>query len=131
MGENDTDVWALEEQGWRAIAAGKPREFYKQVLTDDAVMVLPGMVLDRNQVLDSWRDAPPWTSHQLDDRRLLRPAPNVAVAVYRATAERHGGYRYEALMSSVYVNESGAWRLACHQQTPLPAASEPRPPGSP
>jgi uncharacterized protein (TIGR02246 family) len=115
------DVWELEEQGWQAIAAGTPDEFYDKVLTEDAVMVLPGMVLDRGQVLDSWRDAPPWTSYELTDRRTLRPAPEVAIVVYRATAERPGGVRYEALMSSVYVKASGEWRLACHQQTPVTA----------
>jgi hypothetical protein len=39
---------------------------------------------------------------------------------YRASATRAGEPPYRALMSSVYVRVDGRWRLALHQQTPLP-----------
>jgi hypothetical protein len=67
MGTNNATatVWKLERQGWQAITEGTPRAFYDWVLTDTAVMVVPGMVLDRQQVLDSWDGAPVAELHPL------------------------------------------------------------------
>jgi hypothetical protein len=53
--------------------------------------------------------------------RLLRPAANVLLLIYEATAERDGGKSaYRARCSSMYLDPGdGQWKLALHQQTPL------------
>ena len=114
------DVWRLEQDGWQAIIAGTAREFYDRVLTDNAVMVVPGMVLDRDQVLASWDGVVPWQTYSLSDERVVSASPDATFVTYRATATRAGEKPYRALMSSVYVRSAGQWRLALHQQTPLP-----------
>jgi hypothetical protein len=51
---NTTELLELERKGWEALATGRGAEFYGRVLTDDAIVVVPGMVLDRAQSLASW-----------------------------------------------------------------------------
>ncbi|MDQ6748713.1 MAG: hypothetical protein M3010_11500 [Candidatus Dormibacteraeota bacterium] len=38
-------------------------------------------------------------------------------------AQGEGSPRYQALMTSTYVRRSGTWKLALHQQTPIPDGS--------
>ena len=66
-----------------------------------------------------------WTSHEIHDGALLlRLGPDVASITYRATAVRAGQDPYHALFTSVYVRREGAWKLALHQQTPVPSADD-------
>ena len=51
---------------------------------------------------------------------LLAPTADVAILTYRASATRGEGPRYRALVSSGYVRRLDGWKLAFHQQTPLP-----------
>lgn len=44
----------------------------------------------------------------------------MAFLTYRASAVRGEDVRYRALVSSAYVKRGDAWKLAFHQQTPLP-----------
>lgn len=116
----DRDPLELERAGWRALAATPEvaRAFYEEVLADRALFVLPGgMVLDdRASILDSMAGAP-WDGHELADERTMALGDGSVIVAYRTTAER-GGERYEAWITSTYVREDGAWRLALHQQTP-------------
>ena len=45
----------LEEQGWRALSSAEPVEFCDEWLADEAVMVVPGMVIDRGRSSKLWR----------------------------------------------------------------------------
>jgi len=90
-------------------------------------MVVPGPPpLDRAQALDAAAQSEGgagWASHEIHDgARLLRLGHDVASITYRATAVRDGQDPYHALFTSVYVREGGAWKLALHQQTPVPSA---------
>ena len=110
----------LEDRFWAA--AGDP-DFYRRALAANAVMVFPhpAGVLDRDAVIGAVAAAVPWASWTIEDRRVVRLGDGTAALTYRAVARRDGQAPYSALVTSVYVEEDGAWKLAVHQQTPLPA----------
>jgi hypothetical protein len=115
------ELWELERAGWDALCGGDPAAFYGALLSDDAKMILPGMVLDREAVLRSWQDVPPWREYELSDRSALPLGPDSMALIYRAAASRPGqADPYRAAMTSVYVHRDDGWRLALHQQTPEP-----------
>jgi hypothetical protein len=114
------DLEALERAGWDALCAGTGGQFYGSLMTPDAVMVLAhGAVLDRDQVVASLDEAPPWTAYRLSDARAVTLGPDAAALVYRGEASRPG-QDFAALMTSCYVRRDGDWRLAVYQQTPIP-----------
>jgi hypothetical protein len=117
-----TELLALDE---RFFEPGAGRALYEEALADPSLMVVPGPPpLDRGQALDAaaQSEAIGWTSHEIHDgARLLRLGPDVASITYRATAVRDGQEPYHALFTSVYVREGDAWKLALHQQTPVPS----------
>lgn len=113
-------LWALEEQGWEALSTENGGAFYRDYLTDDALMVFPFGVLAKDRTIEAIEAAPPWASYRLEEPRIVQLTDSSAIVTYRATARREGAETaYSALMSSVYVNRDGAWKLAFHQQTPL------------
>lgn len=95
---------------------------YRARLTDDAVVLLPGLgALDREAcaaAVDQSAGMPPWGEIAMTDARLIPLGDDAAAIAYRFDSDR-GGTRYVALMSSVYVRRDGEWKLALHQQTPL------------
>ncbi|MEU4245693.1 nuclear transport factor 2 family protein [Actinoplanes sp. NPDC026619] len=117
----EEELTVLEQRGWRALASdpATAEAFYRQVLDDAVVMVLPGgMVLDeREAILQSMAGAP-WTSFELSDWRVMHPTQDTAVITYRADARRAANDPYSALISSFYVRRRDGWKLAFHQQTP-------------
>jgi ketosteroid isomerase-like protein len=124
-GEIVTTVSELERAGWNALCSGRARAFYDQVMTADAVFVVPGAVLDRTQTLRSWDDVPRWQSVDLDPERIISVSDDVAIVTYRARAERPDEAPYIAQFTSVYRRrDDGDWRVAFHQQTPAPIAPE-------
>ncbi len=114
------ELWDVEQAGWEALSGGDPRSHYDRVLSENAVMIVPNMVLDRTAALDSWQGVPPWDAYQLTNREVLELGPDTAALIYHATAHRAGQHPpYHAVMTSVYVHRSDGWRLALHQQTPV------------
>jgi len=101
----------------RELGAG-PGDVYRERLLEDAVVIVPGQVLDREACAAAIDDSPGWDDMELTEPRLVEPADGVATISYRFAGTR-GDFRYEALMSSVYVRRNGAWKVALHQQTPL------------
>lgn len=112
----------LEKQGWQALssAGDAGKRFYDTILRDDAVMLFPGGLLleGKEQILESLA-AQPWKSYQIDDLRTLPLGDEAATVVYKVTAKREGREPYEALISSTYALDAGAWKLVHHQQTPV------------
>lgn len=117
----------LERRGWDALCAGTGAGFYGSIMADDGVMVLAhGLILDRDQVVASLNDAPPWRDYEISDERLVRSGADSAILVYTARAYRQGTEpAFSAQMSSVYVrNDGGHWQLALYQQTTIPDRQE-------
>jgi ketosteroid isomerase-like protein len=117
-----TDLPQLEQQGWEALASGQGAEFYGRVMAEDALTVVPGMVLDRRQTLASWEGMSLWSEYRLSGQRVIPLGRDAALITYEVTASRPGDERpYHAQLTSVYVaSGDGDWQLAFHQQTPLP-----------
>ena len=111
-------LWELERQFW--LRAGDV-DFYGEKLTEDAVMVFPAPygIVDRAAVLDAIAAATDWTTVTLDDRKHLRLSETSAVLAYRGTGVRPEG-EYATYATSVYALRDGVWKLALHQQTPIP-----------
>src|SRR5512134_639443 len=110
----------LERQGARALTSGNAAAFYRQCLSDDALMAVPGFVVDKRTFLEAIEKEGPWLSFRIEDPRVIEFTPNCGVFLYRAIGRREGQSEYVALMSSVYVHRDGSWKLAYHQQTPYP-----------
>jgi uncharacterized protein (TIGR02246 family) len=120
MGDPLTELLSLERQGIQALTSGGAASFYGPLLIDDALMVVPGFVVDKATFVQMVDSEASWTSFTVDEPRLTSLTPDAAVLVYRATGKRTGQPDYIALMSSVYVKRDGRWMLAHHQQTPQP-----------
>lgn len=112
----------LEEEGWRALSSGQGAQFYESMLTEDALLVVPGMVVDRATFLEAVQHEKPWSRYEIEDPRLVQLTADSAALVYRVTAQREGQPAYVALISTTYVKRGESWKLAHHQQTPLPSA---------
>jgi hypothetical protein len=94
---------------------------YDQFLTEDAVVVVPEMRLDKQQTVEAMAASPGWDSIRFDDEQCTRLGDSVALLSYRFTGRRGDDFEYSALMGSVYVRQQDGWRMAFHQQTPLRA----------
>jgi len=113
----------LEHQGWKSLCNSTGADFYGQIMTSDGVMVLAhGQVFDRQTVVDSLNQAPPWRTYDITDERLVTLGDDHAILVYTGRAYRDEDEpAFIALMSSVYIRHHDAWRLALYQQTPVSA----------
>lgn len=116
------DLLELEHQGWRSLCEGTGADFYGRIMTEDALMVLAhGQVFDRQAVVESLNDAPPWRTYDISEERLVTLGEDHAALVYTGRGYRgEGAPEFVALMSSVYTRRDGSWRLAVYQQTPVP-----------
>ena len=118
------EILRLEHAGWASLCQGTGADFYGRLMTADAVMVLShGFVLDRDAVIASLDDAPPWRNYEISEDRLIEVGEDTAILVYTGRASRgEGAPAFHALMSSVYTRRDGQWRLTLYQQTSVPDA---------
>jgi len=114
------ELLALERDGWQALVDGTAAGFYRDALAADALLVVPGMVLDGATWLASL-DGPQWASFDIADAREIDLADDAAALIYRAHAQRDGETPYTALVTSIYRQVGERWKLALHQQTPDPS----------
>ncbi|WP_156250723.1 nuclear transport factor 2 family protein [Pseudactinotalea terrae] len=115
------ELLELEHRGWESLCRGTGADFYGQLMTEDAVMVLAhGFAMDRAAVIASLDDAPAWDRYEITDERLIEPGDDCAILVYSGRARRGDEPEFHALMSSVYTRTGGQWRLALYQQTVVP-----------
>jgi uncharacterized protein (TIGR02246 family) len=112
----------LEEKVWAANRAGDA-DFYARVLRDDAFVVSRYGVQDRATILAGVRaNTVPYVSSTITEPRVLELTPDSALINYRVHVEalRNGEpMAFDALATSVYTREDGAWRCALHQQSAL------------
>ena len=115
MDDFNSMIWGLEKDFWLGGA-----DLYRRRLADEALMVFPGIVLSKQQTVDSIANGPRWTSVAFSDQRLVRFTSHTLALIYRASGSRVGQeLPYSALVSSVYVMQDDKWRLALHHQSPL------------
>ena len=114
------ELLGIETDAWKALSQpGAAARYYDATLADDVLMLFPGaMVIDDRQAVVDSMDAPPWTSFDITDARVLSLGDDAAVLAYRVRARRDDS-DYDALLNSTYVRAGGGWRLALHQQTPV------------
>lgn len=111
---NDAALLELERQFWFADG-----EFYRENLSSDCRMALPGMgLVDRSEAIAGIEAGARWEAVDFRAQRVGHLGADTAVVSYEATARNQNG-TYEALVGSVYVREAGSWKLAYHQHTPL------------
>ena len=115
------ELFALEHRGWDSLREATGGDFYGDLMTAEAVMILVnGMVLDRAMIAASLNDSPPWDSYTLTEPRFVPLGADVAALVYRASASREGQRApFVALMTSTYRLVAGRPRLALYQQTTI------------
>lgn len=118
------ELLAVERWGWNSLCDDTGANFFGSVMTDDGVMVLAhGVVMDRDAVVHSLGDAPPWQRYELADARVVHAGSDAAALVYLARAFREGDeHPFVALMSSLYLRAGNEWKLALYQQTVVPDA---------
>ncbi len=113
------DLVELEKAGWRALTKGPDvaDAFYREVLDDDVVMLLPGgrQIRERERAVLTMSGTP-WDGFVLEDVQVLTPRSGVGLITYGVIARR-GPLRYSALVASSYVKRAEGWRLVHHQQT--------------
>ena len=114
------DLVSLEREGVQALTSGGAASFYGPLMTEDALMVVPGFIVDKATFVQMVDREASWTSFTIEEPRVTSVTPDTAILVYRAIGKRPGQPDYVALMSSVYVKRDGRWKLAHHQQTPQP-----------
>ena len=115
-----TELEELERRGWQALSGPHGAAFYEEIMADDGLMVFPGTILNKAASIEAIKGAAPWARFELVDTRIIRPTPDTALVVYRATAARADAAPYRALMTSAYCRRDGHWQLVLHQQTPAP-----------
>jgi hypothetical protein len=112
----------LERRGWQALSSSDPIPFSEEWLADDALIVVPGMVIDREAFLEAVAREVPWSSFQIGEPRTVVVDDQTAALIYRATAQRPGRPPFTGVLTSLYVKRAGRWKLVLHQQTPDPSA---------
>lgn len=119
------DLLTLERRGWDSLCEGTGAEFYADLMTEGAVMVLAhGFALDRDAVRASLAEAPTWDRYEIREERLVPADENTATLVYTGHATRTGTAPFHALMASTYTRRQGVWRLTVYQQTPFPQPAD-------
>jgi uncharacterized protein (TIGR02246 family) len=112
----------LEEKMWAANRAGDA-DYYAHLLRDDAFVVSRWGVQDRPAILEGIRaNTVPYVSSTITEPRVLRLTPDSALINYRVHVEalRAGEpMAFDALATTIYTREDGAWRCALHQQSAL------------
>lgn len=106
-----------EHAGWRAILAGHGGAHYARAMTRDALMIVEGAVLGRDEVMRAFASTPPWDAYEIHEPAVVRLGDHAGILAYRAVARR-GDEVANLRMSTTYLYDDGAWHVAAHQQTP-------------
>ena len=102
----------------RELAAGDGST-YERHLTDNAIVIVPGAVLDKPATVAAMNQSAGWDELAMSEEQVIALGEDALALSYKF-AGRRGESEYAAFLSSVYVRSGGEWKLSLHQQTPLP-----------
>jgi hypothetical protein len=111
---------ALEREGWDALVAGEGGRYYREHLTDDALMAFSFGVLTRAATIEAMESAPPWERYEIADPQVVALSEDSGIVVYEVVARRRGQEPYCAVASTTFLRDGGGWQVAFHQQSPKP-----------
>lgn len=114
----EDELVEAEREGWTALSRGRGGSYYREHLTDNALMAFAFGVLSRDETIEAMESAAPWSRFEMSDPRVVALTQDSGVVVYSVVAQREGQEPYSAVVSSTFVREDGTWKLAFHQQTP-------------
>jgi hypothetical protein len=109
---------ALEHEGWDALVAGAGGRYYREHLTDDALMAFPFAVLTRAATIEAMESAPAWERYAIRDPQVVALSDDGGIVVYEVVAQRPGEEPYAAVVSTTFVRDGDVWKVAFHQQSP-------------
>ena len=104
-----------EREGWDAICRGDGGTYYHHAMTADAVMIVPGSVIERGAIMVALQGST-WDGYEMSEHRVVRLGDRAATLVYRVRAQR-GEQVFERRLATTYLYIEGRWRVAVHQQT--------------
>ena len=110
-----------EHDFWKANLAGDGA-YYAAALPDDALVVSPWGVQDRDAVVAGVSaNAVPYTGYEIDEGRGVPPTRHNALLTYRARGSGEQGgnpFTHTVYATSAYVRRDGEWTGgAFHQQS--------------
>ena len=120
MSDPDTPVIETLMEIERELAEGDGAT-YRDRLSDDAVVVVPGRVLDKSSTVEVMEGSPNWDDLSFANRRLRVLDDDAAIVTYRFTGKR-GYERYDAVLSSTYVREAEQEQVGARVPPADPAA---------
>lgn len=114
MGVDIDLTWEIE----RGLAAGRG-DVYDRHLAREAIVVVPGMTLDKAATVAAMDASPGWDEWSFGEETVREVGDDGVVLNYRFDGRR-GETTYAAVLTSVYRRDGdGEPKLVLHQQTPL------------
>ena len=113
----NSELIQVERRGWEALCSDEAEVYYRQHMTEDALMAFPFGVMDKEEALSAMAGAVPWSHYEMQNPRVVPLGQDSGVVVYSVTAQREGQDPFSAVLSSTFVRRDGDWKLAFHQQS--------------
>lgn len=117
------EIIFYEAQTWEALKSSGSALL--PFVTPDCIMIFPGASIFDNASKPTLREilnqpVKPWARYEMDDVRVVRLGPDVAMICYSVEAFRDET-AYEALTTSIWRRDGKGqdWKMALHQQTPI------------
>ena len=102
----------------RELAAGGAEE-YRHRLSKDAVVIVPGARLDKEETISAMGESEGSEEFSIESPNLLELGAGASAVSYDFFGRR-GDLNYSTTLTSVYVEGTEGPELKLHQQTPLP-----------
>ena len=112
------EAWRLEQDLWESMGSGNGSNFYARHMTADGFIVLPGVVIDRHELMLRWNDQAPLREYTLSTPRLVMVDSDSVLITYRVVADGESLPNYRAQITALYTWIGGEWALAFRQHTP-------------
>jgi hypothetical protein len=112
------EAWRLEQELWQAVSSGGAGAFYARHMTTDGFVVLPGAVINRNELILRWEHHDPLREYALSGQRLVMVDGDSVLITYRVAADGEWLPNYHAQVTALYTWSGGEWALAFRQHTP-------------